>query len=87
MRMIKSKHSKSEVLVRSLLHRKGIRFRINVKNLPENIDIVIPKYNTIILIHGCFWHRHENCKKATSPKRTKIIGTISSQEIKNVIIM
>ncbi len=70
--MIKNKHSKPEVIIRSLLHRKGIRFRINANKLPGNPDIVISKYQTIILVHGCFWHRHENCKKATFPKTNEI---------------
>ncbi|MGR3320179.1 MAG: very short patch repair endonuclease [Candidatus Anammoxibacter sp.] len=68
MGLIRSKHSKPEVIIRSLLHRSGIRFRINNKKLPGCPDVVILKYSTIVFVHGCFWHRHQNCKKATFPK-------------------
>jgi len=59
---IKSRNTKPELLVRSLLHRKGFRFRIHVKDLPGKPDIVLPKYNSVIFINGCFWHGHKNCR-------------------------
>lgn len=59
MAQIKSKNTKPEKLVRSLLHRMGYRFRLQVKSLPGNPDIVLPKYKTVILVHGCFWHGHD----------------------------
>ena len=68
MRQIKNQHTKPEVLIRSLLHRAGYRFRINDNKLPGKPDIVLPKYKTVIFVHGCFWHRHENCSKASIPK-------------------
>ena len=68
MRAIKGKDTKPEVLVRSMLHRAGYRFRKNVKELPGTPDIVLPKYKTVIFVHGCFWHRHKGCKQATTPK-------------------
>ena len=68
MAQIKGKDTKPEVLVRSMLHRAGYRFRKNVKNLPGKPDIVLPKYKTVIFVHGCFWHRHKGCKGATIPK-------------------
>ena len=49
-------------------HRAGYRFRKNVKDLPGKPDIVLPKYRTVIFVHGCFWHRHKGCKDATTPK-------------------
>ena len=67
MRRIRSKHTKPELIIRSLLHRSGFRFRLNDKNLPGSPDIVLSKYNTVIFVHGCFWHRHTNCSKATMP--------------------
>jgi len=67
MSAISGKETKPEILVRSYLFKQGFRFRKNVKTLPGNPDIVLPKYNTIIFIHGCFWHGHKNCKKATLP--------------------
>ena len=65
---IRGKDTKPEVFVRSMLHRAGYRFRKNVKELPGKPDIVLPKYKTVILVHGCFWHRHKGCKDATTPK-------------------
>ena len=64
---IKSKDTSVEVKVRSCLFRNGFRFRKNVSDLPGKPDIVLPKYKTVIFVHGCFWHRH-NCKRATTPK-------------------
>lgn len=68
MSRIKGNNTRPEVLVRSILHKNGFRFRINVKNLPGKPDIVLPKYKTVIFVHGCFWHRHKNCKYAYTPK-------------------
>jgi DNA mismatch endonuclease (patch repair protein) len=68
MSRIRSKDTKPEVLLRSLLHSAGYRFRKNVKTLPGTPDIVLPKYKTVILVHGCFWHRHKGYKNATMPK-------------------
>ncbi len=67
MSRIRSKDTKPEVAVRSLLHRAGFRFRLYVKDLPGKPDIVLPKYRTVIEIRGCFWHKHEGCKDATIP--------------------
>ena len=68
MSAIKSKNTKPEVEVRKLLHSMGFRFRLHKKDLPGSPDIVLPKYKTVIFVHGCFWHRHENCKYASIPK-------------------
>lgn len=68
MSRIKGKDSLPEMVVRRYLHAKGFRYRLHVKSLPGKPDIVLPKYKTAILIHGCFWHAHGNCKKASLPK-------------------
>ena len=68
MSSIKSKNTKPEIAVRKLLHSMGYRFRLHGKDLPGSPDIILPKYKTVIFVHGCFWHRHENCKYATTPK-------------------
>lgn len=68
MSLIRSKETKPEVFVRSVLHRLRFRFRKNVKNLPGKPDIVLPKYKTVIFVHGCFWHQHKGCRRATIPK-------------------
>lgn len=64
---IRSRDTKPEHIVRSFLHRQGLRFRICVKNLPGKPDIVLPKYKSVIQIRGCFWHRH-GCRRSTTPK-------------------
>ncbi len=68
MSKIKSKDTMYEVMVRSYLHKKGFRFRKNDTRYPGKPDIVLPKYKTVIFIHGCFWHGHESCKYACTPK-------------------
>jgi DNA mismatch endonuclease (patch repair protein) len=67
MSKIRSKDTKPEVKVRSILHRLGYRFRIHRADLPGKPDIILPKYKAAILVHGCFWHGHE-CKIASKPK-------------------
>lgn len=62
-----SKNNKLEISVRKYLFSKGFRYRKNVEKLPGKPDIVLPKYKTLVFIHGCFWHGHENCKAAALP--------------------
>lgn len=68
MSQIRSKNTKPELIVRSWLHKQGYRFRLHDKKLPGKPDIVLPKYKTIIFIHGCYWHGHKGCKYFTIPK-------------------
>lgn len=68
MSRIRSCDTKPEKIVRSLLHRKGYRFRLHKKDLPGKPDIVFPRYKKIIFVHGCFWHRHDGCRYAYNPK-------------------
>ncbi len=77
MSRIKSVNTRPEILIRSLLHKSGYRFRLNGRVskkyisggvLPGKPDIVFSGYKTVIFVHGCFWHRHEGCKDATIPK-------------------
>lgn len=68
MSRIQSKNTQPEMAVRSLLHKMGYRFRVHSARLPGRPDIVLPKYKTVIFVHGCFWHRHPNCKYAYQPK-------------------
>ena len=58
---IKGRNTKLELLIRSLLHKKGLRFRLHVKDLLGKPDIVLPKYKSVIFVHGCFWHGHQDC--------------------------
>jgi len=71
MSRIRSKNTEPELIVRSLLHKMGYRFRMHRKDLPGNPDIVLPKYKTVIFVHGCFWHRHKGCKRCSTPSTNK----------------
>jgi DNA mismatch endonuclease (patch repair protein) len=68
MARIKAKNTKPEIIVRKMLHAMGCRFRIHQKNLPGVPDIVLKKHKIVIFVHGCFWHQHPGCKRATMPK-------------------
>jgi DNA mismatch endonuclease, patch repair protein len=67
MRRIRSKDTLPEIKVRSMLHRLGFRFRLHRKDLPGTPDVVLPKFRTVIFVHGCFWHQHPGCKDASRP--------------------
>jgi DNA mismatch endonuclease, patch repair protein len=71
MSRIRGKNTTPELKVRSMLHRMGYRFRLHVPNLPGKPDIVLPKYKTVIFVHGCFWHQHEGCRMSFMPKTRK----------------
>ncbi|MGP3232771.1 very short patch repair endonuclease [Serratia bockelmannii] len=64
---IKNKNTRPEMLVRKYLHAKAFRFRLHVADLPGKPDLVLPKHKLCIFVHGCFWHRHEECRYATTP--------------------
>ena len=64
---IRGKDTKPERLLRSAMHAQGMRYRLHVSKLPGRPDIVLPRYRTVILVHGCFWHRHSGCRFATIP--------------------
>lgn len=69
MSRIRSQDTKPEQIVRSLLHRLGFRFqKATGRRIVGKPDIVLPKYKTVIFVHGCFWHRHARCLKTTMPK-------------------
>ena len=68
MAAIKGKDTKPEMIVRKYLFSKGLRFRVHMKKLAGNPDIVLPKYKTVVFINGCFWHGHDGCKYYRLPK-------------------
>ncbi|MCC5907960.1 MAG: DNA mismatch endonuclease Vsr [Balneolaceae bacterium] len=68
MSQISGKDTKPEVIVRKFLHANGFRYRLHVKDLPGKPDLVLPKYNSVIFVHGCFWHAHEGCKYFKIPE-------------------
>lgn len=68
MSRVQAKNTEPEMLVRSVLHRAGFRFRLHVRDLPATPDITLPKHRIVVLVHGCFWHRHPCCRFAYTPK-------------------
>ena len=68
MSSIRSADTKPELLLRKLLHAQGFRFRLHGKGLPGRPDIILPKHNAVILVHGCFWHNHQGCKYSHVPE-------------------
>jgi DNA mismatch endonuclease (patch repair protein) len=68
MSRIRAKNTSPEIAIRKALFKRGLRYRLHVHNLPGKPDIVFSKQKTIIFIHGCFWHSHPGCKRATMPK-------------------
>ena len=93
MSRIKGKDTKPEMIVRRYLHAHGFRYRLHVKDLPGKPDIVLPKYKTVIFVHGCFWHGHEGCRYYVVPKtRTewwlnKINGNIVNDAKKETALL
>ncbi|MCP4150004.1 MAG: DNA mismatch endonuclease Vsr [bacterium] len=87
MSKIRSKDTKPELLLRSALHRRGYRFRIHRKDLPGKPDIVLPKFKTVIFVHGCFWHLHQDCIDGRIPKtqsekwRKKLEGNVERDKL------
>lgn len=75
MSRIRQRNSAPELVVRSCLHRLGLRFSLHSVRLPGTPDIVLAKHRTVVFVHGCFWHRHRGCKKATTPKTRTVFWT------------
>lgn len=67
MQSVRHRDTEPELRVRRVLHAMGYRFRLHRKDLPGTPDIVLPRYRKIVLVHGCFWHGHDGCKRATRP--------------------
>jgi DNA mismatch endonuclease (patch repair protein) len=64
---IRSKNTKPELLLRRALHAAGLRYRLHGAKLPGKPDLVFAKHHAVVFVHGCFWHRHDNCRFATTP--------------------
>ena len=71
MSRIRGRDTKPEMTVRRIAHGLGFRFRVHRRDLPGSPDIVFPRHRAVIMVHGCFWHRHRGCKYASSP-RTRV---------------
>lgn len=89
MAAIRGANTAPELAVRKHLHALGLRFRIHRRDLPGRPDIVLPKYRTVVFVHGCFWHRHRDCPMAVLPAtnrrfwRTKLEGN-RRRDLRNV---
>ena len=70
MSRIKGKNTKPEILIRKIIHRMGYRFRLHRKDLPGKPDLVLPRLNKIVFVHGCFWHMH-NCRYGKVTPKTR----------------
>lgn len=68
MSRIKSTRTAPEMIVRRFMHKNGLRYRVNKKNMPGCPDIVLKKYNAVVFVNGCFWHLHDNCRYVKIPK-------------------
>ena len=68
MRRIRKTDTKPEVKVRRAAHALGYRFRLYRRDLPGTPDLVFPRLRKVVLVHGCFWHQHEECRLARMPK-------------------
>ena len=64
---IRGKDTKPELALRRALHAHGFRYLLHAKHVPGRPDLVFPKYHAVVFVHGCFWHRHEDCRYATTP--------------------
>jgi len=91
MSRIRGRDTKPELALRSMLHRLGYRFTVNGpknKSLPGKPDLVLPKFRTVIFVHGCFWHGHQHCPAFRLPKssrafwKTKIEGN-QARDLRN----
>jgi len=67
MALIRGANTKPEMLVRKVLHGLGYRFRLHRRDLPGTPDVVLPRHKIAVFVHGCFWHRHSGCKRASTP--------------------
>jgi DNA mismatch endonuclease (patch repair protein) len=80
---IRGKDTKPERVIRSALHSAGFRYRVHASDLPGKPDLVFPKYKAVILVHGCFWHRHSHCWWSTTPSSNSEFWTIKfAQNVK-----
>ncbi len=89
---IRGKDTRPELALRSALFAAGLRYRLHQRGLPGSPDLVFPKYRAALFVHGCFWHRHDGCRYATSPKtnsdfwRLKFEGNVS-RDARNVALL
>lgn len=87
MAVIKQRETAPEMTIRRGLHATGLRFRTHVTSLPGRPDLVFPRYRTVLMVHGCFWHQHQKCSRATIPRtnrrywRAKLVGNTKRDKL------
>lgn len=67
MARVRSRNTRPELILRRALHSRGLRYRLHDSSLPGRPDLVFPRFGAVCFVHGCFWHRHEGCRRATTP--------------------
>ena len=77
---IRGKNTKPEKTIRTALHAAGFRYRTHVPDLPGKPDLVFPKYKAVVLVHGCFWHRHRDCRWCTQPSSNETFWSTKFEE-------
>jgi DNA mismatch endonuclease (patch repair protein) len=88
----KSKDTSPEIRTRKVLHAMGVRFRLHRRDLPGRPDIILPKRKVCIFVHGCFWHRHQGCYLASTPRKNvefweaKFLAN-QNRDIKNIALL
>lgn len=93
MKKIRRADTTPEMIVRRLLHRLGLRFRLQRRDLPGTPDIVLPRFSTVIFVHGCFWHRHDRCPKSTTPStrrefwEKKFFANVTRDQVKQAELL
>ena len=93
MSRVRAKNTKPEIAVRRAAHALGLRFRLHRRDLPGTPDLVFPRLRVAVFVHGCFWHRHEGCAKASTPtSRTefwteKLAGNVARDARKQTALL
>ncbi len=89
MATIRSKDTKPEMALRKVLHARGLRYRLHVKNIFGKPDLVFKKFNAVVFVHGCFWHRHEDCRFSSIPstRRTFWLNKLNSNVERDQIVL
>ena len=89
---IRNRDTKPEMKLRNALHAAGFRYRLHVRKLPGKPDLVFPKFRAVVFVHGCFWHRHKDCRLASTPAsnkefwRNKFAGNVE-RDARNMVLL
>lgn len=93
MARVRGKNTVPEMRVRRVAHRMGLRFRLHRADLPGKPDLVFPRHHVAVFVHGCFWHRHEDCRRASVPAtretfwRAKFKGNVLRDQMQHAALV